>query len=397
MYLCILLCFNQKEYGYTNLKFSEDQKMLRRTVKEFTDSEIRPLAKKIDEDEEIPKELIKKLGEMGILGTYFPEKYGGGGFGEVGYCIAQEEVTRACGSTAALIGAHQSIGANAIYLGGSEELKMKYLPALTTGEKIAAFALTEASAGSDSFNIKTEAAFDGTNWIMNGEKLWITNGAIADVFSVFARTEKGITGFVVEKDFPGVSIGPNEKKIGIRGSSTTAVYFENVPIPPENMIGVEGRGFLIAMKSLDAGRLGIGACCLGAAKEMLELSVEFANQRKQFNQSISKFQAIQFMISDMASQIYAMESMLYRAAEKYDDGGDITTDAAIVKLYCSEAVSEVADKALQLHGGMGFSREIPIERFYRDARILRIFEGTSEIQKLIISRKTIKNNGKWKV
>ncbi len=379
------------------MKFSDDHLMLRKTVREFTSAEIKPLAKKIDEEENIPDELIRKLGEVGLLGTYFPEKYGGGGFGEVGYCIAQEEVTRACGSTAALIGAHQSIGANAIYIGGSEELKMKYLPYLTSGDKIAAFALTEAGAGSDSFNLQTKAEFDGTNWILNGEKIWITNGGIADVFSVFARTEKGITGFAVEKDFPGVSIGPEEKKLGIRGSSTTSVYFENVPVPAENMIGTDGRGFLIAMKTLDAGRLGIGACCLGAAKEIMELSVEFANQRKQFNQQISKFQAIQFMISDMATQIYAMESMLYRAAEKSDLGGDITIDAAIVKLFCSEAVSEVADKALQLHGGMGFSREIPIERFYRDARILRIFEGTSEIQKLIISRKTIKNNGTWKI
>ncbi len=379
------------------MKFSDDHLMLRKTVREFTVAEIKPLAKKIDEEENIPDELIRKLGEVGLLGTYFPEKYGGGGFGEVGYCIAQEEVTRACGSTAALIGAHQSIGANAIYIGGSEELKMKYLPYLTSGDKIAAFALTEAGAGSDSFNLQTKAEFDGTNWILNGEKIWITNGGIADVFSVFARTEKGITGFAVEKDFPGVSIGPEEKKLGIRGSSTTSVYFENVPVPAENMIGTDGRGFLIAMKTLDAGRLGIGACCLGAAKEIMELSVEFANQRKQFNQQISKFQAIQFMISDMATQIYAMESMLYRAAEKSDLGGDITIDAAIVKLFCSEAVSEVADKALQLHGGMGFSREIPIERFYRDARILRIFEGTSEIQKLIISRKTIKNNGTWKI
>ncbi len=380
-----------------NFSYSEDHKILRNMVREFTDAEIRPLAAKIDSDEEIPKELIKKLGEVGILGTPFPEKYGGGGFGEIGYCIAQEEITKACGSTAAFIGAHISIGTNAIFIGGSEELKQKYMPSLCSGEKIAAFALTEAGAGSDAFNLQTTARKDGNKWIINGEKVWITNGSIADVFSVFARTEKGITGFVVEKDFKGVSVGPNEKKLGIKGSVTNSINFDNVEVPAENIIGTEGRGFLIAMKTLDAGRLGIGACSVGAAKEMLELAVEYANQRKQFGQEIAKFQAIQFMIAEMTTKIYAMESMLYRCAAKYENGEDVTQDAAMVKLFCSEQVSEVADMTLQIHGGMGFSREIPIERFYRDARILRIFEGTSEIQKLIISRKTFKNGGQWKL
>ncbi|MCB9205856.1 MAG: acyl-CoA dehydrogenase family protein [Ignavibacteriales bacterium] len=375
----------------------EDLQMLREMVKEFTDAEIRPLAAKIDENEEIPKELINKLAEVGLLGTAFPEEYGGGGFGEYGFCLAQEEVTKACGSTATFIGAHQSIGTNAIYLGGDENLKQKYLPDLTAGKKIAAFALTEPEAGSDAFNLKTTAKFDGNKWILNGQKIWITNGAIADVFSVFARTEKGITGFVVEKDFPGLSVGANEKKLGIKGSATNTITFDNVEIPKENIMGTEGRGFVIAMKTLDAGRIGIGAASLGASKEMLRLSVIFANERKQFEQSISKFQAIQFMIAEMTTKIYAMESMLYKVAQKYDEHKDVMQEAAIVKLYCSEAVSEVADIALQIHGGMGFSRELPIERFYRDARILRIFEGTSEIQKLVISRKTIKNNGEWKI
>lgn len=375
--------------------FSDDQKMLREMVRDFTNKEIKPIAQKMDKEEHIPDSLKNKLAENGLLGTSFPEEYGGGGFGEVGYCIAQEEVTRGCSSTAAFIGAHQSIGANAIYIGGSEELKKKYLPSITSGEKIAAFALTEAGAGSDAFNLKTKAELKDGKWILNGEKIWITNGAVADLFSVFARTDKGITGFVVERDFPGVTVGPNEKKLGIKASVTNTINFENVEIPQENIIGVDGRGFLIAMKTLDTGRLGIGACALGAAKELLEMSVQYANQRKQFDQPIAKFQAIQFMIAEMTTLIYAMESMLYRTAFKFDKGEDVSQEAAMVKLYCSEAVSEVADKALQIHGGMGFSAELPVERFYRDARILRIFEGTSEIQKLIISRKTIKNNGKW--
>ncbi|MGE5399020.1 MAG: acyl-CoA dehydrogenase family protein, partial [Ignavibacteriales bacterium] len=276
-------------------------------------------------------------------------------------------------------------------------LKMKYLPQLASGEKLAAFALTEPEAGSDAFNLGTTAELIGDKWVLNGTKQWITNGSVADVFSVYARTGKGITGFVVESDTPGICIGPNEKKLGIKGSATNAITFENVEIPKENIIGTEGRGFLIAMAALDCGRIGIGACCLGAAKEMLELSTKYANQRKQFSKSISQFQAIQFMLAEMAAKIYAMESLLYRAAKNYDDKKDIVQEAAIVKLFCSEAVTEIADKALQIHGGMGFSREIPIERFYRDARVLRIFEGTSEIQKIIISKKVLKNNGVWKL
>lgn len=377
--------------------FSEEQRMLRSTVKGFTNNEIRPIARKIDDDEIIPKELIKKLGEVGILGTLFPEEYGGGGFGIIGFCVAEEEITRACGSTATLIGAHQSIGTNAIFIGGSEVLKKKYLPSLTSGEKIAAFCLTEPEAGSDAFSLKTEARLDGNKWIINGSKIWITNAAIADVLSVFARTEKGITGFVVDANTPGIIIGPNEKKLGIKGSVTNSITFEDVEVPKENIIGQDGRGFLIAMHTLDAGRLCIGACCCGAAKEMLEISSHYSNQRKQFGELISHFQGVQFMIADIATRIYAMESLLYRAAKKYDDKKDVSLEAAMVKLFCSEAVAEVADKALQIHGGMGFSRELPIEKFYRDARILKIFEGTSEIQKMIIGRKFAKLNGVWKI
>ncbi len=378
-----------------SLKFSEEQLMLREMARDFTNAEIRPLAASIDRNEEIPAALLKKIADVGLMGTAIPEEYGGGGFGKVGFCIAQEEVARVCGSTAATIGAHQSIGAQAILLGGSEELKKKYLPRIASGEMIAAFALTEADAGSDSFNLSTRAEKKGDTWILNGEKVWITNGAIADVFSVFARTEKGITGFVVEKKFGGVSVGKNEKKLGIKGSVTNTIAFDNVEVPAENIIGVDGRGFLVAMETLNSGRLGLGAACFGAAKEMLELSVQYSKQRKQFGEPISKFQAIQFMLSDMATRIYAMENMVYKAAFKHDNHEDITLDAAIVKLFCSEAVSEIADQALQIHGGMGFSAELPLERFYRDARILKIFEGTNEIQKLIISRQVLKQNGKW--
>jgi len=378
-----------------DFQLTHELKMLRDLAREFTDSEIRPIAMQIDENEEIPHSLIKKLAEVGLLGTAFPEQYGGGGFGEVGYCIAQEEVTKACAATATLIGAHQSIGTNAIYLGGSEELKMKYLPELTSGEKIAAFALTEPEAGSDSFNLKTEAKLVNDKWILNGTKSWISNGSLADIFSVFARTENGISGFVVEKDFPGVHVGPKEKKMGLRGSSANSLTFEDVEIPKENLIGRDGRGFITAMNTLDAGRLGLGAGCVGAAKELLKLSTNYSKQRKQFGNPISKFQAVQFMLADISTNIYAMESIVYRTAHKYDKKENISSDAAIVKLFCSEAIVKIADIALQVHGGMGFSREMPIERFYRDARIMKIFEGTNEIQRLIIAKNILKNNGKW--
>lgn len=378
-----------------DFSFTEEQKMLRGLVKEFTNSEIKPLAPVIDEREDIPPDLIKKLGEVGFLGVAFPEKYGGGGFGEIGYCIMQEEISRGCGSTATFIGAHQSIGANAIYIGGSEELKRKYLPLLASGEKIAAFALTESGAGSDTFNLKTTAKLKGERWILNGNKIWITNAGIADVFSVFARTSRGISGFVVEADSPGIIIGPPEKKLGIKGSITNTLTFEDVEVAKDNIIGADGKGFLVAMTTLDAGRLGLGACCLGASKELLEISTKFAKRREQFGKSISKFEAVQFMLSEIAAKIYPMEGIVYRTAQKYDDAQDVALEAAIVKLFCSEAMAEIADKALQIHGGMGFSRELPLERYFRDARILKIFEGTNEIQKIIISRSIIKNGGKW--
>lgn len=374
--------------------FTEEQIMLRDMVRDFAEKEIKPIASKIDENEEIPRELIAKLGEIGILGIVFPEQYGGIGMGEVGYCLAQEEIARYCMSTATVIGAHQSIGSNAIYIGGNEEQKQKYLVPLAKGEKIAAYCLTEAQAGSDAFNLKTRAEFDGNHWVINGEKLWISNGEIADIVSVFARTPKGISAFIVETNTPGFEVGPSEKKMGIRGSKTNAITFNNVRVPEENLLGVEGRGFLLAMKTLDAGRLGLGAACLGAAKQLLEYSVEYSKERVQFDQSIQKFQAVQFMLAEMATTIFTMESIVYRTAVDYDLKKDISRQSAMVKLVASEGLDKVADLAVQVHGGMGYSRELPIERIYRDSRINKIFEGTNEIQKGIIARDIIKKKGK---
>jgi alkylation response protein AidB-like acyl-CoA dehydrogenase len=375
------------------LTFTEEQKMLREMVRDFVNNELRPIAAQIDENEEIPKEIIKTIGELGILGAAFPSEYGGSDFGEVGYCLIQEEVGRGCLSTATFIGAHVSIGTNSIYLGGSEELKQRFLPGLTSGEKIAAFGLTEQGAGSDAFNLKTVAEEDGDYWVINGEKQWITNGPFADVISTYARTKRGITAFVVEKGMEGFSAGAPEKKMGIRGSKTSTLKFENVRVPKENMIGREGHGFPIAMKVLNTGRLGLGAACLGAMKELLELSTTYAKNRYQFGEPIANFQAVEFMLSEMAIMTYALESMLYRTATLYDLGKMTSAQAGFVKYYSSEGLHKVVDLAMQVHAGMGYSREMPIERFYRDSRINRIFEGTNEIQKIVIAKDIIRRNG----
>jgi alkylation response protein AidB-like acyl-CoA dehydrogenase len=378
----------------SDFQFTDEQRMLRDMVRDFVDSEIRPVANRIDQEEKIPPELIQKMKDLGLLGAAFPPEYGGGGFGELGYCLMQEEIARGDMSVATFIGAHQSIGANAIYIGGTEALKQKYLVPLADGRYIGAFALTEVLAGSDSFNLRTRAHKDGDDWVINGEKMWITNGGIADVVSVFARTDRGITGFVVETKMKGYCAGPPEKKMGIKGSQTTPITLDNVRVPKENIIGEDGRGFLVAMKTLDAGRLGLGAACMGAAKQLLQWSAVYAKERKQFDAPIASFEAIQFMLAEMATMIYAMESMVYRTAQDYDLGKHISRQAASVKWYCSESLDRVADMAVQIHGGMGYSRELPIERYYRDSRINRIFEGTNEVQQLVIAKEVLKKNGK---
>ncbi len=371
--------------------FNEEQQMLRDMARKFVDNEVKPLARQIDEEARIPKELIDKLAEQGFFGMPFAEEYGGVGAGEMGYAILLEEMGRGSASVVVLLAAHTSIGAMSLYLDGSEELKRKYMPALCSGEKIAAFALTEPGAGSDAAAIATTAVPDGDDYILNGSKLYISNGDIADFFAVFAVTDKslgargGVTAFAVDGDTPGFSRGPHEKKMGIRGAGTCELFFKDVRVPKANVIGQVGMGFITAMKALDCGRLSLGAACVGAAKEVIDLSINHASQRVQFGEPLIKKQAIQWMLAEMAAETYAMESMVYRAAWAYDQGQKIGRESAIVKMYCSEALCRVVDNGVQIHGGLGYMQDYPMEMFYRDARINRIFEGTNEVQRMVVA------------
>jgi len=379
-----------------DFSLTEEQLMLRAVARKFTDDVVRPRAAEIDAKEEAPMEIIRKAGELGFLGVVFPPEYGGGGFGEVGYCLLLEEIARGCNSTAVIIGGHQSLGSMAIYLAGSEEQKEKYLKPLAEGKKLATFALTEPGAGSDAGSLRTAAEEHGNCYRLNGSKTYITNGNLADVLVVFAVTDPakkvhgGITAFIVEKEWKGFRAGKPEKKMGIRGSPTTDLFFENIEVPKANILGGVGNGFKVAMQTLDVARVSLSAQCLGASKEMLDLSIRHAHDRVQFGKPIGEQQAVQFMLAEMASDIYQVESILYRTARLIDEKAPYSRESAICKLVATEAVCRVADRAMQLHGGMGYMRDYPIERFYRDARVNRIFEGTNEIQHLVIARDLIK-------
>jgi len=370
--------------------------MLREVARKFADNELRPRAAEIDEKEEVPMEIIRKAADLGFLGVVFPEQYGGGGFGEIGYCVMLEEIARGCNSTAVVIGGHQSLGAMAIYLAGTEEQKQKYLKPLAEGKKLGTFALTEPAAGSDAAALKTTAQKNGQCYLLNGNKTFITNGNIADVIVVFALTDPekrahgGITAFIVEKEWKGFRAGKPEKKMGIRGSHTTELFFENLEVPEENVLGSVGEGFKIAMQTLDVARVSLSSQCLGASKEMLDLSIKHANERRQFGKPIAEQQAVQFMLAEMAAEIFQVESLLYRTAWMIDNHIPCSRESAICKLTATDVVCRVADRAMQIHGGIGYMREYPIERFYRDARVNRIFEGTNEIQHLVIARDLIK-------
>jgi len=377
----------------------KEYQLLRRMVREFAQKEIAPIAREIDEKKQVPRELIDKAAKLGLLGVPFPQKYGGMGAGEMGYCIAMEELNKVDGSLATIIGGHISIGATAIHLDGTEELKERYLTPLAQGDLIGAFGLTESGAGSDAASIRTRAERDGDDYVLNGSKIYITNGKLCDVVSLLAVTDPsmgargGMTAFVVEKAFPGFSTGTEEDKMGIRGSDTTELIFENCRVPKENVIGEVGLGFVTFMKTLDFGRLGLGAACLGGAQVALDASIKWAKVRQQFGKPIAHKQSIQFMIADMATEIEALRSLIYRTAWLVDTGQPFIREAAMCKLYGSEVLHRCADRAVQIHGGMGYMRDYFIELMYRDARITEIFEGTSEIQRYVIASDIFRQEG----
>ncbi len=379
--------------------FAPEHVALRRLVREFAENEVAPLAMEIDREGRVPFETLRKMAKIGLLGVCFPQKYGGMGAGETGYCILMEELGRVCTSTATNVGAHIGIGAMSVYLDGTEEQKQKYLMPLARGEKLAAFVLTEADAGSDAAAIRTCAVQDGNEWVLNGTKTFNTNGSFADIVTVMAVTDPtlgargGMTAFIVEAGTPGFKVGTHENKMGIRGSSTAELIFEDVRVPHENVLGKVGEGFISFMKTLDVGRLTLGAACLGGAQAALEASVHWAKTRKQFGVALAHKQSVQWMIANMATEIEALRSLVYRVAWMVDTGQPFTQLAAMCKLYGSEVASRAIDVALQIHGGLGYTRDFPIERNFRDARISEIFEGTNEIQRIVIASNIFRQHG----
>ncbi|MGX4600208.1 acyl-CoA dehydrogenase [Faecalimicrobium sp. JNUCC 81] len=367
----------------------EKYELLKQMYREFTVNEVAPIAHEIDEEEKFPYETVDKMAECGILGIPFPKEYGGEGGDYLGYTLAVEELSKACGTTGVIVSAHTSLGANPIYEFGTEEQKQKFLVPLAKGEKLAAFGLTEPNAGTDASSQQTTAVLDGDNYILNGTKVFITNAGPADIYVVMAMTDKskgtrGISAFIVEKGTEGFTIGKKEKKLGIRGSATCELIFENCVIPKENLLGRVGQGFKIAMKTLDGGRIGIAAQALGIAQGALDTTVDYVKERKQFGRSLSAFQNTQFELADMKTKIEAARLLVYKAASKKDAGKPYSVDAAMAKLYASEVAMEVTTKGVQLHGGYGYTREYDIERMMRDAKITEIYEGTSEVQRMVI-------------
>jgi acyl-CoA dehydrogenase len=377
-------------------RLSEEQTMLRELARDFTERQIRPLAAQIEAQHQVPRSLIDAMAQAGLLGVAIPVEYGGAGMGELGLCLVMEELTRGDFATAVTYGAHASIGAMSVVVGGTEEQKRRFLPDMASGKLLGAYALSEASAGSDPAAMRTTAVRDGQHWVLNGEKVWITNGDMADLITVYAITDKsrgargGITAFLVPRGTPGFSVGKREEKMGQRGSSTVTLAFEDLRLDDEQRLGEVGEGFRIAMGTLDRGRLALGANCLGCAREAHALSVNYAQQRVAFGKALGEHQAIQWMLADSALDIYAMESLIYRTAFLCDSHQPFGRESAMVKLFASEALDRIVDRAVQIHGGMGYSAEYPIEKLYRDARVTRIYEGTSEIQRMVIARDVLK-------
>jgi len=373
-----------------SFKLTEEQLMIQTMVRDLARNEFAPQAMERDKTKEFPADNLKKLGELGLMGMMVPPEYGGSGADTVSYVLALAEVAYACASTAVVMSVHNSIVCESILKFGTEDQKKKYLQLLATGETLGAFALTEPNAGSDPSRQTTKAVFEGNSYVLNGTKRFTTTGKNAGLVIVTAKTDdtarhKGISAFIIERDTPGLTVGPLEDKMGLRASDTADLIFEDCRIPAENLLGNEGDGFLIAMTGLDGGRIGIAAQSLGVAQAAFDAAVHYAQEREQFGRAISKFQGLRWMIADMATEIEAARLMMFSAAEMKDSGENYTLQASMAKLFGSEMVNRITAKAIQIHGGYGFTKEYPVERYYRDARVFTIYEGTSEIQRIVIS------------
>jgi butyryl-CoA dehydrogenase len=374
---------------------TKEQQFVKEMVREFAINEVKPLAAEIDETERFPMETVEKMAKIGMMGIPVPTQYGGAGGDNLAYILAVEELSKVCGTTGVILSAHTSLCEALIQQFGTEAHKQKYLPPLAKGEKIGAFGLTEPNAGTDAAGQQTTAKLVDDHYVLNGSKIFITNGGVAEIFVVFAMTDrskgtKGISAFIVEKSFPGFSIGKVEDKLGIRGSSTTELIFEDCIVPKENLVGQEGRGFGIAMKTLDGGRIGIAAQALGIAEGALEEAVAYMKERKQFNKPLSAFQGLQWMVAEMDVKIEAARYLVYLAAYNKDHNLPYTLEAARAKLFAADVAMEVTTKAVQIFGGYGYTKDYPVERMMRDAKITEIYEGTSQVQKMVIAGSVLK-------
>lgn len=378
------------------MQLTEEQQMVKDTARRFAEGELKGRANEIDEKGQYPLELLSKMGEMGFLGLVVPAEYGGAGTDTLSYSLVVEELSRVCGSSGLTVAAHNSLGAMPIVIAGSEEQKRRYLPAIASGEAISCFGLTEPNAGSDASGTETRAERRGDKYVLNGTKIFVTNGGFARCMVATAVTDPGrgvhgISAFIVESGFPGFRVGSLEKKLGVRGSSTAEIVFEDCEVPAGNLLGREGEGFKIFMKTLEGGRISIGAMAVGLAQGALEAALAYARDREQFGRHIAEFQAIQHMIADMATEIHAARLMVYHASLLKDRGVPFARESSMCKLFASEAAMRVTTRAIQIHGGYGYTTDYTVERFYRDAKLTEIGEGTSEIQRLIIARSFLRS------
>ena len=379
-----------------NLELTEELQLLRKSVREFAESEVRPLAKELDETGRYPRDLFRKAAELGLTGVAFPESHGGAGFDHIAYTLVIEEISRCCASTGVILSVQNSLFCDPIHRFGNAEQKKKFLLPFARGEKIGCYALTEPQAGSNAAALQTKAVKNGDHYVINGTKAWITNGGVADAAIAYVNTdptkgEKGITAMVVEKGTPGFKVGKEEKKLGINATACCELIFTDCAVPESNRIGSEGEGYKVALSTLDGGRIGIAAQATGIAQGAFEAALKWSQERMAFGHPIAQFQAIQFMLADMATEIDAARLLVRKAAWKQDSGARFSLEAATAKLFASEMATRVTHKAIQVHGGYGYSREYPVERAYRDARITEIYEGTSEIQRLVIASWVLKS------